>query len=124
MATVVQTRYNVGGILLDRPFKVRRLGHFGFNVDDPEKGRHFYADLLGFKISDAAGTPEAPRGYFMRHNTDHHTFVLFKKQPPGATGPGAGGPSGITINQITWQVGSLAEVGGAARYFAEKGIPI
>ena len=24
-------RYNVGGILLDRPFKIRRLGHFGGN---------------------------------------------------------------------------------------------
>lgn len=24
-------RYNVGGVMLDRPFKIRRLGHFGFN---------------------------------------------------------------------------------------------
>jgi hypothetical protein len=23
------SRYNVGGVLLPRPFKVRRLGHFG-----------------------------------------------------------------------------------------------
>ena len=26
-------RYNVGGIYLQRPFKIRRLGHFGFNVE-------------------------------------------------------------------------------------------
>jgi hypothetical protein len=28
----VNGRYNVGGISLPRPFKVRRLGHFGFNA--------------------------------------------------------------------------------------------
>ena len=26
------TRYDVGGVLLPRPFKIRRLGHFGFNA--------------------------------------------------------------------------------------------
>ena len=29
----VNGRYNVGGIYLPQPFKVRRLGHFGFNVE-------------------------------------------------------------------------------------------
>ena len=41
-------RYNVGGLLLERPFKVRRLGHFGFNITKLEEARHFYGDLLGF----------------------------------------------------------------------------
>ena len=31
MSTVTE-RYDVGGVYLPRPFKVRRLGHFGFNV--------------------------------------------------------------------------------------------
>ena len=35
-----------------RPFKVRRLGHFGINVADPEVSRRFYEGLLGFRISD------------------------------------------------------------------------
>ena len=29
---------------------------------------------------------------------------------------------GITVNQITWQVGSLAEVGNAIKWFNERGI--
>ena len=53
-------RYNVGGVLLERPFKVRRLGHFGFNMDRIEEGRAFYGDLLGFKISDLADFSRAP----------------------------------------------------------------
>jgi hypothetical protein len=32
--TQADRRYDVGGVLLDRPFRIRRLGHFGYNVDD------------------------------------------------------------------------------------------
>ena len=125
MTATIETKFDVGGILLDRPFKVRRLGHFGFNLFDVEKARHFYSDLLGFRVSDIARTPEGEtRGYFTRYGGDHHAFVIFKRQQPGATGMGASANPQVTINQITWQVGSLAEVGGAARWFAETGVPI
>src|SRR5690606_37726016 len=93
MTTTAETKYDVGGILLDRPFKIRRLGHFGFNCVNMDDARRFYIDLLGFKISDPAGffierLSEEQRaqlkstvgGFFTRHNTDHHTFVLFNKQ--------------------------------------------
>ena len=29
MTTTTQTQYDLGGVMLDRPFKIRRLGHFG-----------------------------------------------------------------------------------------------
>ena len=32
MAASNTTKYNVGGVAWDRPFKIRRLGHFGFNA--------------------------------------------------------------------------------------------
>jgi catechol 2,3-dioxygenase-like lactoylglutathione lyase family enzyme len=139
MTTSVQAKHDVGGVLLDRPFKIRRLGHFGFNVGDAsmEACRHFYVDLLGFRISDEAGfarrLPEDqlaglrhPTGYFTRHNTDHHTFVLFNRDVMERLAQLSGRrvTPGITINQITWQVGSLAEVGNGARWFAEQGVPI
>ena len=38
-------RYNVGGIYLQRPFKIRRLGHFGFNVEKLPEGREFYGEV-------------------------------------------------------------------------------
>src|SRR5467141_1325437 len=83
-------RYNVGGLMLERPFKVRRPGHFGFNIEKLEEGRRFYGDLLGFTISDKAEFSRAPwfpkdkglgdsHGYFMRYGTDHHAMVLFSK---------------------------------------------
>ena len=90
-ATKQQT-YNVGGVMLQQPFKVRRLGHFGFNVANMEQAVHFYRDLLGFRVSDILDFKQLPhmrdalqhvedgRGYFFHHGHDHHTFVLFPKQ--------------------------------------------
>lgn len=127
-------KFNVGGILLERPFKIRRLGHFGFNLLEMEEGVRFYTELLGFRVSDvidysrrAADPAELaglgdPRGYFTRYGTDHHALVLFNRRVREALG--RHDRPGVTINQITWQVGSLREVADAIRYFREKKIPV
>ena len=44
--------YNVGGVLLPRPFKIRRLGHVGFNLTKLTAGVEFYTQLLGFRLTD------------------------------------------------------------------------
>ncbi len=136
MATEVQTKFDVGGLLLDRPFKIRRLGHFGFNVVHVDEGLRFYSELLGFRVSDVidfterARSPEQiaglgnPRGYFMRYGGDHHAFVLFNKRVREALDTERRFPPGVTINQITWQVGSLAEVGQAIPWIRERGLTI
>ena len=127
-------RYNVGGIWLERPFKVRRLGHFGFNMVKLEAGRAFYDDLLGFTISDQADFSRAPwfpkdaglgdcHGYFMRYGTDHHAMVLFAKPVMDQRADRKFAPE-VTINQITWQCGSLKEIADAHRYFEEQQIRI
>jgi catechol 2,3-dioxygenase-like lactoylglutathione lyase family enzyme len=130
--TLAATRYDVGGVLLDRPFKIRRLGHFGFNLTRFEEGAHFYTDLLGFSVSDeldfgARMSPEQKAGlgrtsgYFMRHGTDHHSFVIFPRQALERMGIGGGE---VTINQITWQVGSLREVGDSVDFFAQQEVRV
>ncbi len=128
------SKFNVGGVLLDRPFKIRRLGHFGFNLTNMDEGIRFYRDLLGFRVSDVmdysrrAKSPDQlaglgdPHGYFTRYGGDHHAMVLFPKRVRDALGRAE--KPGVTINQITWQVGSLAEVAGAIRWFREKNIKI
>jgi len=131
MTALEKVKYNVGGVMLDRPFKIRRLGHFGFNLTNMDEGVRFYTDLLGFRVSDVidfsrrAKTPDQlaglgdPKGYFTRYGGDHHALVLFNKRVRDALG--RGDKPGVTINQITWQVGSLREVGGAIQWFAKKG---
>jgi catechol 2,3-dioxygenase-like lactoylglutathione lyase family enzyme len=128
------TPFNVGGVLLARPFKIRRLGHFGFNAVHMDAGRDFYAQLLGFKPSDTLDfgqMPWAPKdgdlgdtnGYFMRYGTDHHAFVLFNKRVLDHRPDRKFAPE-VTVNQITWQCGSLKEIMDAHTYFQDHGIPI
>jgi len=134
MATSAQKKFNVGGVLLDQPFKIRRLGHFGFNLLNMEDGMRFYIDLLGFRVSDVmdyskraksldqvAGLGD-PNGYFTRYGTDHHAMVLFPKRVRDALGRSE--KPGVTVNQITWQVGSLREVGEGIKWFRENNIKI
>jgi catechol 2,3-dioxygenase-like lactoylglutathione lyase family enzyme len=125
-------RYNVGGLWLDRPFKIRRLGHFGFNVERVEECRAFYSDLLGFVVSDKADFSRAPwypkgmegnDGYFLRYGTDHHAMVLFSKKVMDHRSDRKFEP-GVTINQITWQCGSLKEIVDAHGYFEKHQVRI
>ena len=50
--SAVGSKFDVGGVLLDQPFKIRRLGHVGINMDSQEDGLRFYRELLGFRIAD------------------------------------------------------------------------
>ena len=126
--------FDVGGVRLPRPFRVRRLGHFGVNVDNPDTILDFYCRLLGFKVADqidyTGRLPEeelarlGPRkGYFARHGTEHHSFVIFPKHVARAVYESPA-DSDVTINQITWQVGSLREVVDGFEYFKHRGYAI
>jgi catechol 2,3-dioxygenase-like lactoylglutathione lyase family enzyme len=126
-----ENKFNVGGVLLNQPFKIRRLGHFGFNLVNMEDGIRFYRDLLGFRVSDVIDHAERAKGnelaglvntksYFTRYGTDHHAMVLFNQRAREALGRPS--QAGVTINQITWQVGSLAEVGNGIRWFRGRGV--
>src|SRR5467141_4316820 len=130
-SAVAAAEFQVGGVIMRRPFRIRRLGHFGVNVANPEKSKDFYCRLLGFRISDPIDfgprLPEDKRvgvgttvGYFSRHGTDHHSFVFFPKDAYAVLNPHSLKPPG-TLNQITWQVGSLQEVSDAFDWFTRRG---
>lgn len=127
--------FDVGGTLLARPFKIRRLGHFGFNCVRVEAAYEFYTRLLGFRVSDIRDdarrlTPEQcaglgdTRGSFMRYGSDHHAFVLYNKRARDLLDESRRLAEGVTINQVTWQVGSLAEVVNGHHWFVKHGCRI
>ena len=126
-------RFNIGGMVSERPFHIRRLGHFHYFSRHIAEALHFYTTLVGFRISDALDTggrmtPEVrakvddPHLYFTRYGTDHHAFVLCSDAINVARGRTF--PEGVTVGQITWQVGSLKEVVDGERWFAEAGLRI
>ena len=134
MATQMKGSFDVGGITLDRPFKIRRLGHFGFYANEMDTSLRFYRDLLGFQVTDVLDFGQRAnnskdlegkgdtRGYFMRYGTDHHAFVLFPWRVRKALDYNDSMAEGATMNQITWQVGSLKEVREATDWFSEVGV--
>ena len=109
-------QHSVGGVLYDRPFKIRRLNHFGISVEDTGASLAYYTELLGFYQADALDLQKYDPGvwldglsdtniYFLRHNSDHHTFVLMPR--PWVEHMDSPARGYLTINQITWKVGSL-----------------
>jgi len=131
--TSAPATYDVGGIRLERPFRVLRLGHFGFNVANQEKALHFYSDLLGLPVTDAVDfgrqfkvaspTGQDPNGYFLRVGPDHHSVVLFPHWAFAASG--APKPDGTAwISHMAWQVATLREVTEGRRWLTERQVRI
>jgi catechol 2,3-dioxygenase-like lactoylglutathione lyase family enzyme len=130
----ISSTYDVGGIELPRPFRIRRLGHLGINCDRLDDALRFYTKHLGLRISDpidfgsrlpAEDRARHPnqRGYFLRNGTDHHSFVIFPRSTYDALRGESGAP-GVVTNQITWQVGSLRETVDGGNYLRAIGSAI
>jgi catechol 2,3-dioxygenase-like lactoylglutathione lyase family enzyme len=129
-------KYAVGGVKLDRPFKIVRLGHFGFNSDHVEDTVRFYTELLGFDVTDTLDLGSRltedqiskikgpPIGVFTRYGSDHHALVIFNRSMREVRDGPERWPEGVTVNQITWQVGSLAQISDAIEWFGAKQVPI
>ena len=125
--------FNVGGVMLDRPFRIRRLGHFMFNFINIHEAYKFYIDLLGFSITDTvdmsgrltsevAASLDDLNMYLSRYGSDHHAFIFSSKNLAEARGRGA--PPKVTVGQLTWQVGSLDEVVNGEEWFRSQQMKI
>jgi catechol 2,3-dioxygenase-like lactoylglutathione lyase family enzyme len=124
------TTYDVGGIRLPRPFKIRRLGHTGLTVSSFDQGYDFYTRLLGFRVSDQFDITKDPRfaemlrgvgdgrSALLTYGSDHHALVLVSKPLEFLLSTGV---PGTTVNQITWQVNSLKEVVDGGKFATEHG---
>ena len=114
-------RFDVGGVRLPQPFKIGRLGHLGLYVDEPYVSSCFYADVLGLRRTDVLQPIGAatPIGYFHTHNTDHHAMAFISADLGRQRDPRYG--STVTVNQLSFQVGSLEEVVNAYHWFSSKG---
>ena len=135
MSTVQDTiprTYDVGGIRLERPFRVLRLGHFGFNVSDQEQALRFYSDLLGLPVTDTrdfgqlaneANPGPEHLGWFLRVNNDHHSVVLFP-HPTRFTNQPPRPPGTAPISHIAWQVATLREVTEGRRWLIERQVRV
>jgi catechol 2,3-dioxygenase-like lactoylglutathione lyase family enzyme len=125
----LERTYDVGGVRLKRPFRVQRLGHFGFNVENQETALGFYSDLLGLPVTDTvdfgkqfnvtSATGQDGNGYFLRVGADHHSLVLFPHWAFSAS-PAPKREGTVWISHMAWQVGTLSEVVEGRRWLTER----
>lgn len=129
----IGNRFDVGGVVLDRPFRIQRLGHFLFNSRHIKDFYRFYIDWLGFQVTDSidmsrrmapevAAKVDDPNLYFSRYGGDHHAFIFSSTNMSEARGRFS--PPRITVGQISWIVGSLAEVVDGERWLSGQDVTI
>ncbi len=94
---IVRANARTPGVLRDNKVKPRKLGHVVIGSTDYLATRRFFADGLGFKLSDEI----KDEGAFLRCSTDHHN-VLVMNAP-------------VTyMHHSSWQVDDIDEVGRGA----------
>ena len=89
------------------PFvRPRRLAHILLFSSDVSRSIQFYNRVLGLRLSDRSGDGVA----FMHgiHGSDHHMIALAKSDGPG-------------LHHLSWDVGSIHEVGLGAMQMADRG---
>jgi catechol 2,3-dioxygenase-like lactoylglutathione lyase family enzyme len=89
------------------PFvRPRRLAHVLTFTSDVSRAISFYHNIIGLRLSDRSGDGIA----FMHgiHGSDHHMIALAKSSGPG-------------LHHLSWDVGSINEIGLGAMQMADKG---
>jgi catechol-2,3-dioxygenase len=68
--------YDVGGVLLQRPFRVTRIGSIGLFVRDLARAEAFYTAIMGFTVTERAIVSDHA-SVFLRANDEHHSLALY-----------------------------------------------
>jgi catechol 2,3-dioxygenase len=103
---------------MSAPFVVHKLGHVVINVTDLDRSKHFYTDVLGFKVSDIYPDGMMPGGMvFLRCNSDHHCLALIGGAPE-ADGKAR------TLHHLAFELATLDEVFRARDHLRQHGAKI
>ena len=96
------------------PIKIKKLGHFVYEVSDIDRSTKFWTEILGFHVSD-----RNERGMVFLHNaTDHHAIALVpSKDKQRAEG-------GLRVDHLAMEVDGVESLFKAREFLREHGIPI
>jgi catechol 2,3-dioxygenase-like lactoylglutathione lyase family enzyme len=111
--------YDVDGILLERPFKVVKLGPVNLFVEDLEKAESFYRDTLGFILTEEVRYA-GHRVVYLRNNTEHHSLALY----PIALRSVLGLRADTTTMAIGMQLANYQQLRNALTFFRSRGVEL
>ena len=86
------------------------FSHMGLSVKNIEKMEDFYGRVLGFTVTDRGTAGGMQLVFLSRDPGDHHQIVLATGRPDVLPGNTANPQFGPSINQISFKMGSLADL--------------
>lgn len=111
-----QNSANVRAYQSGSSIKVKKLGHFAYEVSDLDRSIRFWTDVMGFQ--------EVERNeigmVFLRYGADHHTIGLVPSKTKGRPTKDAG----LHFNHLAMEVENIDVLMQARNYFIANGIPI
>lgn len=87
-----------------------RFSHMGLSVMDISKMADFYQRVLGFTETDRGHADGMDLVFLSRSPNDHHQIVLATGRPSELPANTANRQFGPSINQISFQMGSLSDL--------------
>ena len=90
---------------IPRTIPALRLAHAELRVDRLPTMLAFYADVLGFVVTDRAESPDA-MAFLSRSPDEHHQIVLTQSRDPGPP---------RRLDHLAFRIGSLADLQGYRR---------
>ena len=86
------------------------FSHMGLSVKNIQKMEDFYTRLLGFTVTDRGNAGGMELVFLSRDPGDHHQIVLASGRPENMPANTANPQFGPSINQISFKMGSLADL--------------
>lgn len=93
-----------------RPPANLMFSHMGLSVRDIAAMEKFYTEVLGFTVTDRGEAGGMDLVFLSRDPNDHHQIVLATGRPETMPENTANPQFGPSINQISFKVGSLADL--------------
>lgn len=87
-----------------------KFSHLGISVMDLPKMEEFYSSMMGFTVTDRGSVAGLDVVFLSRDPHDHHQIVLATGRPAGLPANTGNPMFGPCINQISFQMGSFADL--------------
>src|SRR5689334_10232051 len=87
------------------------FSHMGLSVRDIGRMERFYTEVLGFTVTDRGQAGGMDLVFLSRDPLDHHQIVLATGRPERLPENTANPQFGPSINQISFKMGSIADLG-------------
>ena len=97
------------------------FSHMGLSVKDIAKMEDFYSRVLGFTVTDRGFAGGMKLVFLSRDPMDHHQIVLATGRPDSLPSNTANPQFGPSINQISFKMGSLADLREIKERLLEEG---